>query len=210
MLHGQSNRLNTGQEQSNRPSIAREQNIKLDDLMPLIREQLAQGKTVCFAPRGTSMLPMLRQGIDQVILAAPPQKLKKYDLPLYQRENGQYVLHRIVRTDDGTGTNAATTVRPNADGSRCASLAGHTYTCMGDSQFWPEPGIGQGQVIAVVTAFYRGAKRIEVTATAYQIYCRLWHYSRWPRRILRSACYRLRSIGSKISGLRKLLEKKTK
>ena len=152
-------------------NAVREKNVQLSDLMPLIREQLAAGKTVRFAPRGTSMLPMLRQGKDQVILAAPPQKLKKYDLPLYQRESGQYVLHRIIRVDEST--------------------EGVSYTCMGDNQFWPEPGVRPEQIIAVVTAFQRGEKLIDIKAPTYRIYCRLWQYSRWPRRLAVAVIRRL-------------------
>ena len=149
-----------------------EKQYRLEDLMPLIREQLAAGKTVRFSPRGTSMLPMLRQGKDQVVLSPLPEKLKKYDLPLYQRKNGQFVLHRIV-------------------------LVGETYTCVGDNQFQLEPGIRRDQVIAVVTAFTRNGREIPVTNFGYRCYCRFWHHSRplrrywraglaWLRRILRS------------------------
>lgn len=139
--------------------------------MPLIREQLERGQTVRFSPRGTSMLPMLRQGLDTVTLSPAPGALHKYDLPLYRRENGQYVLHRVVK-------------------------AGHTYTCMGDNQFAPEPGICHEQVIAVVTAFSRGSREYSVHSPAYWFYCRIWHYSRPVRRLwrrLRSLLRRLRS-----------------
>lgn len=132
----------------------------LDALMPLFREQLEAGQSVRFSPRGVSMLPMLRQGIDSVVLSPLPEKLKKYDLPLYQRQDGHYVLHRIV-------------------------AAGETYTCMGDNQFVPEPGLKQEQMIAVVTAFYRGHREIRVSNPGYRVYCRLWHYSRPLRRFWR-------------------------
>ena len=128
--------------------------------MPLMREQLAAGKTVQFAPKGTSMLPMLRQGIDRVVLSPVPERLKKYDLPLYQRENGQFVLHRIVKAEE-------------------------TYTCVGDNQFELEPGLRQEQMIGVVTAFYRGEKECRVTDLSYRIYCRFWHVSRPVRRFWR-------------------------
>ena len=78
------------------------------------------------------MMPMIRQGIDNVILTAAPERLKKYDLPLYQRGNGQYVLHRIVE-------------------------AGECYTCVGDNQFELERGLRHDQMIAVMVAFTRGA-----------------------------------------------------
>ena len=133
-----------------------EREIGLDLLMPLIKERLAVGQSVRFGPKGTSMLPMLRQGIDNVVLSPLPGKLKKYDLPLYQRENGQYVLHRIVK-------------------------AGDTYTCIGDNQYVLEHGVRHDQMIGVVTAFYRGEKRWKVNCAAYWLYCRFWHISRTPR-----------------------------
>ena len=130
-----------------------EKEVALDSIMPIIRETLAAGRSVQFSPRGTSMLPMIRQGTDKVTLSPLPDTLKKYDLPLYQRSNGQYVLHRIVK-------------------------AGETYTCVGDNQFVPEKGLRQEQMIAVVTAFTRGGKSIPVSALSYRLYCRFWHFSR--------------------------------
>ena len=137
-----------------------EKELRLEQLIPLFQEYLAEGKTVRFSPRGTSMLPMLRQGVDSVILSPLPPKLKKYDLPLYRRDNGQYVLHRIVKV-------------------------GTTYTCVGDNQFVVEPGVRQGQMIAVVTAFCRGNRQYAVDSLGYWLYCRLWHISRPARHFWR-------------------------
>ena len=78
------------------------------ELLPLIREQLAQGGSVRIAPNGTSMLPMLRQGMDTVVLSPVPERLQKYDIPFYRRDNGQFVLHRIT-------------------------AVGETYACIGDN-----------------------------------------------------------------------------
>ena len=139
-----------------------EKQYRLEDLMPLIREQLSLGKTVRFSPRGTSMLPMLRQGIDKVVLSPLPQRLKKYDLPLYQRDNGQYVLHRIVEV-------------------------GETYTCLGDNQFDKESGLKPEQMIALVTAFTRGDREYSVSDWRYRVYCRAWYHSRHLRRFYRRA-----------------------
>ena len=133
---------------------------QMAQLMPLIRERLEAGQTVRFSPMGVSMLPMLRQGIDSVVLSPVPEKLKKYDLPLYQRDDGKFILHRIVQVGD-------------------------TYTCMGDNQFQPEPGLRHDQMIALVTAFYRGERQIHCDSPLYQLYCRVWHYSRPVRRFWR-------------------------
>ena len=133
-----------------------EQEVRLEQLMPLIRELLADGRSIRYYPKGISMLPMLRQGIDSVVLSPLPEKLKKYDLPLYQREDGKFILHRIVRARD-------------------------TYTCIGDNQFQLEKGLRHDQMIAVVSAFYRGGKRCSVESIGYRLYCRFWHYSRFVR-----------------------------
>lgn len=133
---------------------------RLDDLMPTIRATLAQGRSIAIGPKGTSMLPLIRQGIDYVELSPLPEKLKKYDLPLYQRPDGQYVLHRIVKAED-------------------------TYTCVGDNQFALERGVSRGQMIALTTAVYRGEKRIPVEAGSYRLYCRLWHWTRPVRKAYR-------------------------
>ena len=129
------------------------QEMTLGLMIPLIRERLSIGQSVRFSPRGISMLPMLRQGIDSVVLSQLPDTLKKYDLPLYQREDGKYILHRIVAVGD-------------------------TYTCIGDNQFVKENGVRQDQMVALVTGFYRHEKYHSVTEPGYRIYCRLWHYSR--------------------------------
>lgn len=134
--------------------------VHLDTLMPLVCERLNNGASVWFSPKGFSMLPMLRQGTDRVLLFPLPEKLKKYDLPLYRRDNGQYVIHRIIRV-------------------------GESYTCIGDNQFDLEYGVRTDQMIAVVTAFTRGSKEISVNSLTYQLYCRLWHYSRPLRRLWR-------------------------
>ena len=141
----------------------------IEELMPLIREQLAAGRNVEFSPKGVSMLPMLRQGINTVVLSPLPEKLKKYDIPLYQRSNGKYVLHRIVKV-------------------------GSTYTCIGDNQFQKETGLRHDQMIGVVTFFSRGERSVSVSNFAYRLYCRVWHYSRPVRHFLRRVKNRLRRM----------------
>ena len=146
-----------------------EKSMRLEQLMPLITEQLSRGESVAFFPKGTSMLPMLRQERDSVVLSPLPLRLKKYDLPLYQRDNGAYVLHRIVRV-------------------------GETYTCIGDNQFEFETGVEHRQMIGLVTAFNRDGKRIDVTAPDYRLYCRFWTASRPIRHLWRRGINLLRRI----------------
>lgn len=140
----------------------REVHTQMNTLVPLFRERLAAGQKVKFSPMGISMLPMLRQGIDSVVLSPVPEKLRKYDLPFYQRDTGEYILHRII-------------------------AVGETYTCMGDNQFTPEPGIRREQMIGLVTEFYRGEKRYSVEDLSYRQYCRIWYHSRKLRHFIRRA-----------------------
>lgn len=128
---------------------ATEYETSLETLIPLFLEQFQAGRTVCFSPRGTSMLPMLRQGIDSVELSALPERLKKYDLPLYRYPNGKYLLHRIVGMD------------------------GENYRCIGDNTYTFET-VAPEYMVAVVTAFKRGEKRISADAWHYRLYCGIW------------------------------------
>lgn len=146
-----------------------EKELRLEQLMPLIQEKLDNGLSVTFAPRGTSMLPMLRQGLDTVTLSPITAGLRKYDLPLYRRDNGQFVLHRIVAVTD-------------------------TLTCIGDNQFELERGVRFDQMIGIVTAFSRRGRVYSVADIRYRIYCRVWHYTRPLRHIWRSGKSRLRRL----------------
>ena len=127
----------------------------------IIIEQLASGQKLRYLGfRGVSMLPMLRQGKDSVELSPLPERLKKYDLPVYIRKNGQFVMHRIV------------------------GVKADHYICLGDNtlkfeHIYPE------QMIGVVSAFKRGDKRIEVDAPGYKVYCRLWRLTRPARIVIR-------------------------
>lgn len=76
----------------------------LSEMETVIREKIAEGGSVTFSPKGTSMLPMLRTSGDRVTLVKPPARLKKGKVALfvYDGEEGRkYVLHRLVAVKDG-------------------------------------------------------------------------------------------------------------
>lgn len=147
----------------------RKNDVRLETVMPFILERLAAGESVQFTPHGISMTPMILGGRDQVILSPKPEKWKKYDLPFYQRDNGQYVLHRIVKVDK-------------------------TLTCIGDNQFEYEEGLRPDQMIAIATGFVRKGKKYRTDQFSYRIYCRLWHWSRRIRGIFRQIQWKLKSM----------------
>lgn len=145
----------------------------LKEMLPLIEECLSAGQGVKFSPRGISMLPMIVQGRDSVTLSSAPEKLKKFDIPLYRREDGSFVLHRVIKV-------------------------GETYTCIGDNQFKAEHGIKHSQVIAVVTSFTRKGKNYSVSCAGYRLYRVLWHYSRPVRRVWRALRVRAARLKRKL------------
>ena len=147
----------------------RESKIQLNDAMPLLLEKLNEGYEVTFSPRGTSMLPFLREGRDTVTLASKNRKLKKYDVAFYQRKNGQYVLHRVIKV-------------------------GKTYTFIGDNQFVREKGIEAEQIIAICSSVLRKGKRITASSFAWRAHAVFLHCSRPLRRVV--AAVRRRIIKS--------------
>ena len=83
---------------------------------------------------GDSMLPLIRQGRDLLVIEKTSGRLKKYDVPLYKRDSGQYVLHRIlkVRQED--------------------------YVICGDNRWRREYGITDRHIIGVLTAVVRDGR----------------------------------------------------
>ena len=63
----------------------------------VIEEKLKKGESCVLTVEGTSMLPFLRPKEDQVVIVPFSGVVKKYNVLLYVRENGQYVLHRVVK-----------------------------------------------------------------------------------------------------------------
>lgn len=147
----------------------RKNEVRLEEVMPFFRERLAAGESVKFTPRGTSMKPMILGGRDQVILSPKPEKWKKYDLPFYQRDNGQYVLHRIVKVGD-------------------------TLTCIGDNQYVYEEGVRPDQMIAIATGFVRKGKTRSTSRLSYKVYCRFWHFSRGIRHFFLRVIWKLKRM----------------
>ncbi len=99
---------------------------------------------------GTSMLPMLRQRRDLLVIERLSGALKRYDVPLYKRDSGQYVLHRVLKV--------------------CPS----GYVLCGDNQWRREYDVREDQIVGVLTAFIRGGREIPVTDKRYRLYVHLW------------------------------------
>lgn len=135
------------------------QTVPMAALTPLMEEILARGGSVELTVTGGSMEPMLHDRKSRVRLA-PPRALQRGDLPLYRRDGGAYVLHRVIAVEP--------------DG----------YTCCGDAQWTPERGIRPEQIIAVTERFARGARWTKTDSALYGAYWRLWLAIRPLRRLV--------------------------
>ena len=123
----------------------------LKEYVPLIEEVIKSGGEFRLFPRGTSMMPLLRQGKDSVILVKCEKAPKKRDVIFYKRPNGQFVLHRILKC--------------SKDGK---------YLLCGDNQTVLEKGITNEMIIAVVSAIYRDEKRVEKNSVFRKLYEVFW------------------------------------
>lgn len=125
--------------------------VSLSELSPLMTEALQDGGEVILTVTGRSMAPMLRHRKDRVCLVKPRTGyLQKYELPLFVREDGRYILHRIVA------------VKPEG------------YAVMGDNQCVKEYPVLPSQVIGMVKGFWRDGRYIACDNPRYLLYCRLW------------------------------------
>lgn len=121
---------------------------------------LAEHGEITVTNVGVSMRPMIRQGRDIFTLVKKTAaRCKKYDVVLYVRPSGQYVMHRIVE------------VREN------------DYVILGDNCPKKEYGIRDGDIVAVLTRFVRKGKEYSVEDKAYRRYARFW-YAIYPVRLV--------------------------
>ncbi len=120
--------------------------------------ELEKNGVISFVPGGNSMWPTLKHKKQSVIIESKKQKLKKYDVAFYKRDNGTFVLHRVLySTPEG-------------------------YVIIGDSQFNTE-NVREEQVFGVMVGFYQGEKYVEVTDEKYQKQVEKWFRKKRTRKI---------------------------
>ena len=114
---------------------------------------------------GDSMTPLIVQGRDSVIISPPTFPLKKYDVPVYKRED-RYVMHRIVRvTKKG-------------------------YVICGDNRAHLERDITDKNIVGVLSAVVRDGKLLEATDDEFKRYG-IRAVREWPLRAVRFTVLRV-------------------
>ncbi len=153
-----------------KPDIMEEQ-VSMQELLPIIGDLLENGKTIQLKVTGNSMLPLLRDRRDSVFLVAP-ENVKKYDIVLFLRDSGEAIMHRIVKYQDGG------------------------YIIVGDNQIASEGPVMPSQVVAKVSAVCRYGKVYPMTKWWCRLYGFLWSNLRLFRKpLLPFLSFAMRCIG---------------
>lgn len=138
------------------------------ELKTTFEDELIRKGSIIYTNVGDSMMPLLRQGKDLLIIKRPKEwdeltdgntaiRLKRLDVPLYKRDNGTYVLHRVLK------------VRKS------------DYVICGDNRYHREYGICDRHIIGVLTGIVRDGREISVQDKRYRIYAHLWCDFFWIR-----------------------------
>ena len=126
----------------------------------------ATGSTVSTIVTGGSMIPFLGSNRDYVFLQAPQKALKKGDIVLFQRSNGDYVLHRIK------------------------SIKKDGCYLLGDRQYSVEGPISLGQIRCVAVSVKRKGKILTPRNLLWKFYSKIWVNTVF----LRPLIFKIRSV----------------
>lgn len=123
--------------------------FSMKELAPVIEQSVNQGKQVKFTVTGNSMFPLFANRRDQVIVEKA-ESISKYDIVLHLREDGHYILHRVI------------------------GVKGNMLTIAGDNETVKERNVDSSRVIAKVTSFVRKGEECNLKSFWYKLYCRIW------------------------------------
>lgn len=125
--------------------------VPMSELSPLLLGLINDGTDVTFTVTGQSMQPTFYNLKDTVVLTkCDPFSLKRGQIPMYLRENGQHVLHRIVKVHK------------------------EHYDMCGDHQYEIEHGVPKNAVLCVVKSFTHKGKSVSCNAFGYRLYSFFW------------------------------------
>lgn len=125
--------------------------VKAATIFPFIEEILDQGQSSRITVTGSSMYPFLRDGIDSVEFSkAGFDSISRGDIVLIRRRDGAYVMHRVLRKEDGS------------------------FYMVGDAQQWIEGPLHSDQLLALVTAVYRKDRKIVCRSTWWRTLSSIW------------------------------------
>jgi hypothetical protein len=125
--------------------------IKSVELFPVVFDMLEKNQTVKITVTGCSMMPFMREGKDSVnLVKADYAKLKRGDIVLIIRDDGVFVMHRILKkTSD-------------------------FFYMVGDAQQWIEGPLLPQQVKAVVESVWKDNFEIKCSNIIWKLISEIW------------------------------------
>ena len=126
----------------------------------VLKELVEEGHEVSLLVSGNSMSPFLVNQRDYIYFKRPDRELRKGDMVFYQRNTGQYVMHRICRVEN------------------------NQYYMVGDAQQEIEGPLERGQIFALITKAKRKGKIIQKGNFWWEFFEHIWIRVIHHRRIL--------------------------
>lgn len=115
-----------------------------------LRELTEEGREVILLVSGSSMAPFLIHERDYICFKKPDRELRKGDMVFYQRESGQFVMHRIQK------------VKPEG------------YYIVGDAQTKIEGPVKRDQIFALITQVKRKEKWVKPGDFWWEFFEHVW------------------------------------
>ena len=124
--------------------------VHTEDYVGILKDLVQDEHTVTVPVAGNSMSPFLISGRDIVLFQKPDRSLRRGDIVFYQRDSGEYILHRICRID------------------------GNKYYIIGDDQISVEGPIREDQIFGLVTKIRRKGEWIDSNDFWWQFFEKVW------------------------------------
>lgn len=124
--------------------------VDTNEYVSVLRELAEEGRVVSMLIAGSSMSPFLCHNRDYIYFTKPDRKLRRGDMVFYQRDTGQYVMHRIYkRKKDG-------------------------YYMVGDAQTQIEGPLRRDQIFARIIKVKRKGRIIEPGNFWWEFFEHVW------------------------------------
>lgn len=124
--------------------------VDTSEYVSVLREIAESGKVVSLRISGGSMTPFLAHGRDYIYFTKPDRELRRGDMVFYQRQNGQYVMHRIYKK--------------KAEG----------YYIVGDAQAEIEGPVAESQIFARIVNVKRKGRLLQPGDFWWEFFEHVW------------------------------------
>ena len=112
-----------------------------------VEKELAEKGSFAACAIGESMRPMLRGGMDMVIIEPLSKAPRKYDVILFKDKALRYVLHRVVK------------------------IRGGIYITRGDNTYFTET-VAPEEILGILAKYNKNGKSYDVNSFSYKLYAR--------------------------------------